>query len=108
MVGVLVTALLPMPGTACMGEMSLPPDTTKAYKAHQVARQIVTALLITNPSIRPLPITNLGHVVPMYTNVLLVFEPLVAHQLFHLRANLIKPGHAINDVHHQMKTVEII
>src|SRR5688572_13865841 len=56
----------------------------------------------------PLPTADLGQVIPTFANILLVFEPLIAHQLFDVRATPLEFWHAVNDIHNQMKAIQIV
>ena len=57
---------------------------------------------------RPFPIAYLRQIIAVLPDVMLVLDQVVAHLPFGMCANTLKHGDALDDIHHQMKTVEVV
>jgi hypothetical protein len=56
----------------------------------------------------PLPVANLRHIIAVLSDVVLVLDQPVAHLLFHVCADRLKLRHALDHIHHEVKTVEVV
>src|SRR5882757_7132827 len=97
-----------------VGERLLAGDETLAHDMHNTAwyRDDVATFAHSRPlrhcSCAPFPVANLRHVLPICIDVLFVFEQLVFELLFQVKAPFATLRQAINRVHREMKTIEIV
>ena len=56
----------------------------------------------------PAPVANLRHVLTVTGDILFVLGELVAHVLFEMCGAIAERGHAIDNVHYQVKAIQVV
>jgi hypothetical protein len=68
----------------------------------------IRAFAVSSISIRPLPVAYLRHVVPVSGHILPVLDTLVDHLLLDMSPDPLQFWHPIDNIHDQVKTIQIV